>query len=68
MGQLNHSLIMNGEIIHRLFKHHFGDFEVVMRFINKYNAFGGSKLLGRLVFFYISFIVRPERKGYILDY
>lgn len=59
---------MNGLILYKLFRNNFGDFEMVMRFIQTYNAFAGSKILGGLVFYYISFIVKPERKGYVFDY
>ena len=59
---------MNGKILYDMFKHHYSDFEIVMRFLYSYNAFGGSKLLGGLMFGHITFISKPDRKGYQNDY
>jgi hypothetical protein len=39
-----------------------------MRFTQVYQAFGASKLFGGLLFNHITFIGKPDRKGYVYDY
>lgn len=68
LEHLSNLLIIDGRILYDLFKHHFEDFEIVMRFINSYNVFGGARLLGGLMFNHISNVGKPDRKGFQNDY
>lgn len=51
-----------------MFKHHYSDLELIMRFIKTYNLFAGSKILGALMFNHITNLGNPLRKGYNFDY
>ena len=68
LGTLHNTIVLNGNIIYSYFKHHYHDYELILKFMHKYDTFGGGKLVGGTAFMHLSQGIRAKRKGYTVDY